>query len=102
MDLSMGCLGGNLTEADKKKLMDEGRCFYCKEKGHRANRCPKKPQRRPPTVQTPLPSRARVTEATNEENAKDEVRDLRMQLQAMTTEDRGELLDSLMRDNLDF
>jgi hypothetical protein len=42
MDLSMGRLGGNLTDADKKTLMDEGRCFYCKEKGHRANRCPKK------------------------------------------------------------
>ena len=37
MDLSMGRLGGSLTDADKKKLMDEGRCFYCKEKGHRAN-----------------------------------------------------------------
>ena len=37
MDLSMGRLGGNLSDTDKKKLMDEGRCFYCKEKGHRAN-----------------------------------------------------------------
>ena len=43
-----------------------------------------------------------MTEATNEETTKEEVRDLRMQLQAMTTEDRGELLDSLMRDDLDF
>ena len=102
MDLSMGRLGGNLTDADKKKLMDEGKCFYCKEKGHRANRCPKKPQRRPPAAQTTFPSCARVTEATTEENTKEDVRDLRMQLQAMTTEDRGELLDSLMRDDLDF
>ena len=102
MDLSMGRLGENLTEADKKKLMDEGRCFYCKEKGHRANRCPKKPRQRPPANQTTFPSRARVAEATNEESTKEEVRDLRMQLQAMTTEDRGELLDSLMRDDLDF
>ena len=102
MDLSMGHLGGNLSDADKKKLMDEGRCFYCKEKGHRANRCPKKPRQWPSTNQTPLPSRARVTEATDGENTKEEVWDLRMQLQAMTTEDRGELLDSLMRNDLDF
>ena len=102
MDLSMGRLGGNLSDADKKKLMDEGRCFYCKEKGHCANRCPKKPQQRPPTTQTTFPSHARVTEATNSEGTKEEVWDLRMQLQAMTTEDRGELLDSLMRDDLDF
>ena len=33
---------------------------------------------------------------------KEEVWDLRMQLPAMTTEDRGELLNSLMRDDLDF
>ena len=82
--------------------MDEGRCFYCKEKGHRANRCPKKSRQRPPTTQNTFPSCAQVTEATDGENTKEEVRDLRMQLQAMTTEDRGELLDSLMRDDLDF
>ena len=102
MDLSMGRLGGNLTDADKKKLMDKGRCFYCKEKGHCANRCPKKPQRRLPAAQSTLPSRARVTETASEGNTKEEVQDLRMQLQAITTEDRGELLDSLMRDDLDF
>ena len=101
MDLSMGRLGGNLTEADKKKLMDEGQCFYCKEKGHCANRCPKKPRQWLPTNQT-FPSRARVAEAANDKNTKEEVRDLCMQLQAMTTEDRGELLDSLMCDDLDF
>ena len=100
MDLSMGRLGGNLSDADKKKLMDEGRCFYCKEKGHRANRCPKKPRQRPSTIVPP--SRARVTEAPNDEGTKEDVRDLRMQLQAMTTKDRGDLLDSLMHDDLDF
>ena len=38
----------------------------------------------------------------DDENAKTDVQDLQMQLQAMTTEDRGELLDSLMRNDLDF
>ena len=47
-------------------------------------------------------SRARAAEAPNDESTKEEVRDLRAQLQAMTTEDRGDLLDSLMRDDLDF
>ena len=42
-----------------------------------------------------------MTEAVNNENTKEDIRDLRMQLQAMTTEDRGELLDSLMRNDLD-
>ena len=43
-----------------------------------------------------------MAEAPNNEGIKEDVRDLRMQLQAMTTEDRGDLLDSLMRDDLDF
>ena len=103
MDLSMGRLGGNLSNADKKKLMDEGWCFYCKEKGHCANWCPKKPRQQPSTNQPNPPlSCTQVTEAIDDENTKAEVWDLRMQLQAMTTEDRGELLNSLMRDNLDF
>ena len=105
MDLSMGCLSGNLSDADKKTLMDEGRCFYCKEKGHHANRCPKKPQQQRPRDRQPAhPSQNHMAETTNEENegSQQNVHDLRMQLQAMTTEDRGDLLDSLIRDDLDF
>ena len=99
----MGQLSGNLSEADKKKLMDEGRCFYCKEKRHRANRCPKKPRHQSSTNRSNPPlSHTQVTEAVDNENTKTDVHDLQMQLQAMTTKDRGELLDSLMRDDLDF
>ena len=36
------------------------------------------------------------------EGSQQNMRDLRMQLQAMTTEDQGELLNSLMHNNLDF
>ena len=105
MDLSIGQLGGNLSDTDKKKLMDEGRCFYCKEKGHCANKCPKKPQQLcPVNWPTPHPSQNHATEITSEENTESQpsVCDLCMQLQAMTTEDRGELLNLLMHDDLDF
>ena len=57
MDLSMGRLGGNLSDTDKKKLMDEGRCFYCKEKGHRTNQCPRKPWQQPPITRPNPPTR---------------------------------------------
>jgi hypothetical protein len=29
-----------LSEKEKKELMDEGRCFFCKKSGHQARRCP--------------------------------------------------------------
>lgn len=32
-----------LSSADRDKLRREGRCFYCRELGHVADRCPKKP-----------------------------------------------------------
>ena len=32
-----------LTPAERDKLRHEGRCFYCKELGHIAERCPRKP-----------------------------------------------------------
>lgn len=32
-----------LTQADKERLRREGKCFYCKEAGHIAERCPNKP-----------------------------------------------------------
>ena len=87
MNLSMGRLRGNLSEVNKKKLMDEGRCFYCKEKGHRANRCPKKPRQQTTSHPTPPPSCTHVTKVVDNESTKPDVRNLRMQLQAITTED---------------
>ena len=36
---------------DKKRLFKEGRCFFCHDKGHRANKCPK---RRPRKVEGQL------------------------------------------------
>lgn len=34
-----------LTDQEKNELMQDGRCFYCKEKGHIASRCPIKAQK---------------------------------------------------------
>ena len=43
MDVDVARLGGPLTPEERKRLMDENRCFYCRDKGHRATRCWKKP-----------------------------------------------------------
>jgi hypothetical protein len=37
-------LNGKLTPELKQKLIKEGRCFYCRETGHRALACPKRKQ----------------------------------------------------------
>ncbi len=36
--------GMAIPAAEVKRLMDEGRCLYCKEKGHFARECPQNPQ----------------------------------------------------------
>ena len=66
MDVDVARLGGPLTPEERKRLMDENRCFYCRDKGHRANKCWKKPVR--PQSNTPKetnPFRARM--ATTEQ-----------------------------------
>ena len=49
-----------LTPEDQKKLMDEGCCFCCREKGHQSRACPKKSQQGGQNQ----PSNIRVTTTT--------------------------------------
>ena len=51
----------HLTPEDRKKLMDEGRCFRCREKGHQSKACPKKSQQGGQNQ----PSNVRVTTSTS-------------------------------------
>ena len=66
MDVNVARLGGPLTPEERKRLMDENRCFYCQDKGHRANRCWKKPARpqsnSPPKETNPFHVRIATTE----------------------------------------
>ena len=34
---------GQMTRDERTKLVQEGRCFRCKEKGHQSRNCPKNP-----------------------------------------------------------
>ena len=43
MDVDTTRLGEPLTPEERKRLFKENRCFYCQDKGHRANKCWKKP-----------------------------------------------------------
>ena len=66
MDVDVARLGGPLTPEERKRLMDENRCFYCRDKGHRANKCWKKPARpqsnTPPKETNPFRVRIATTE----------------------------------------
>ena len=47
MDTSAGrtCARAALTEDERSRLMKEGRCFNCKNTGHRSRECPDKKNR---------------------------------------------------------
>ena len=70
MDVDVARLGGPLMPEERKRLMDENRCFYCRDKGHRANNCWKKPAKTqqtnllsyPPKETNPFRARATTTE----------------------------------------
>ena len=105
MDVDVARLGGPLTPEEKKRLMDENRCFYCRDKGHRANRCwkkPVKPQPNPPketnpfririatTEQAPIPS---PTMSQQEAPAREQIAAC---LKTLSKDDYDELLDEMM------
>jgi Zinc knuckle len=45
MDVDAITTRNSLSEEEKKRLMAEGRCFFCKQQGHMSKNCPKKPSR---------------------------------------------------------
>ena len=53
MDVDIARLEGPLTPEERKRLMDENRCFYCQDKGHHATRYWKKPNNQRQTSNPP-------------------------------------------------
>ena len=106
MDVDVARLGGPLTPEERKRLMDENRCFYCRDKGHRANRCwkkPAKPQSNTPQKETnPFRIRMATTEqapiplpAANQQDAP--VREqIAACLKTLSKDEYDELLDEMM------
>ena len=85
MDTSAS-LSKAVTEADKERYKQEGRCFFCGAQGHVSRSCSKKtntPQKTPPakiaTVtedSTPTPSVTSQTMTFTQENVLNYLRDL--------------------------
>ena len=96
---------GRLSEAERKKLQAEGRCFFCKAQGHMSRQCPKKGGRTG-NVQNPIRSRPVAAQTTEIEenasisaNAVVETPDKKAVLKGilgMSAEERSQLLDELI------
>ena len=109
MDVDLTELGrGRLSEAERKKLQTEGRCFFCKAQGHMSRQCLKKGGRTGNT-QNPTCSRPVAAQTTEFEenvpvsaNAVAETPDRKAVLKGilgMSAEERTQLLDELILSN---
>jgi hypothetical protein len=106
MDVDLAELGrGRLSEAERKKLQTEGRCFFCKAQGHMSRQCPKKGGRTG-NAQNPIRPRPVAAQTTEIEenapigaNAVVEAPDRKAVLKGilgMSAEERTQLLDELI------
>ena len=106
MDVDVARLGGPLTPEERKQLMDKNRCFYCRDKGHRANRCwkkPTKPQSNTPTKETnPFCVRIATTEQapiplpTTKQQDAPACEQIAACLKTLSKDEYDELLDEMM------
>ena len=109
MDVDLAELGrGRLSEAERKKLQTEGRCFFCKAQGHMSRQCPKKGGCTGGTQNPvrPRPIAAQTTEikenAPVSANTVAETPDRKAVLKGilgMSAEERTQLLDELILNN---
>jgi len=109
-----------MSDEERQKLMKAGRCFGCKETGHRYRKCPERPKRQD-KQETPMPRpkpRARVAdtlpfieETSSEEEEEEETspaadtppayakRSLLAAIRKLSMQDREDLLDTMGPDS---
>jgi hypothetical protein len=115
MEVDAARLGGLLTLEERKRLFDENRCFYCRDKGHRSSRCWKKPNNRQPgpmrnpftqpTTTNPFWARAAALESLSDmasttgtliSQPVSSREEITQQFKALTKEDREGFLNDMM------
>jgi Retrotransposon gag protein/Zinc knuckle len=115
MDVDAISTRNPLSDEEKRRLMAEGRCFFCKQQGHMSRNCPKKPSRQnvvptgsQPTQNAPPPPRAHAVHADNEETVvaapepKEGVDDVVNSIGHLNKGERQELIDKLFARGKDF
>jgi hypothetical protein len=84
-----------LTPDERKKLMDEGRCFKCRKKGHQSRQCPTKGQpSNPPTARNVETPQNRAKTLSNSPPTYDETQ-LAGLIRALSTEQKETLLSKI-------
>jgi Zinc knuckle len=115
MDVDAISTRNPLSEEEKKRLMAEGRCFFCKQQGHMLRNCPKKPScpNAPPSSpqpsrNVPPPPRVRTTRADDKETviaapeSKEGVDDVVNSIGQLSEGEQQELIDKLFAGGKDF
>jgi hypothetical protein len=95
--------GQRMTDDERQRLIQEGRCFFCKERGHLSNACPKKRTR------TTTPARARITEVietvnetVNATSGTPNALELAGYLQGLSEIDKAKVLEEILKSDSSF
>jgi hypothetical protein len=95
--------GQRMTDDERQRLIQEGRCFFCKERGHLSNACPKKRTR------TNTPARARITEVVetvnetgNATTGTPNALELAGYLQGLSETDKAKVLEEILKSDSSF
>ena len=106
MDVDAAWMGGSLTDDKWQKLMQENKCFYCKEVEHCAKQCAKKPCQNPSTacITEIKDNNASSTSShsTNASNTSLTSEGLAAQLHAMASDEHSTLFNQMIAKDLDF
>jgi hypothetical protein len=92
-----------MTDDERQHLIQEGRCFFCKECGHLSNACPKK------RTCTNTPVHARITEVVETVNETvnmttrtPNMLELTGYLQGLSDDDKAKVLEEILKSDLSF
>jgi hypothetical protein len=95
--------GQHMTNDERQHLIQEGCCFFYKERGHLLNACPKK------RAHTNTPTRARITEVVETVNEMANVTtrtpnalELAGYLQGLSDDDKAKVLEEILKSDSSF